>query len=57
MESNGCPGRVLISESPHTLLKEKYNNEFNFEENKKIEIATWKENIMSYYVNEKEYDE
>lgn len=41
MESNGQPGRILISESTKTKLEEYFKNEFIFTYNKDVTLANF----------------
>lgn len=54
MESNSTPGRILISEKTYNIIKDKYCDDFEFEENKGIEIPGSKESMLSYFAIEKE---
>lgn len=50
MESNSLPSQVLISERTYQLLQAKYDNEFNFEMNKMVELPISGEFVNSHFV-------
>lgn len=50
MESNGVPGRILISETTQNLISAKYNDEFHFEQNQDIDLPIFGEKMQSYFV-------
>jgi len=50
MESNGLPGRVLISEKTENIVSLRFSNEFFTEENKEIELPIFEEKMLSFFV-------
>ena len=50
MESNGKPGRVLVSERTENLIYSKYNDDFQFEHNQEIDLPIFGEKMESYFV-------
>ncbi len=57
MESNGLPGRVLVSEKTKNIISTKSAHEFNFEENQEIELPVFGEKMVSYFVYPKSLEE
>lgn len=58
MESNSLPSQVLISEKTYQLLQAKYDDEFNFEVNKMVELPISGEFMNSHFVTLKnEFEE
>lgn len=53
MESNGKPGAVNVSEKTKEILSTKFDEEFDFEDNKEIFISNINENIRSYFISKK----
>ena len=50
MESNGSPGRVLISEKTENIISSKFSYEFLTEENKEIDLPIFEEKMGSFFV-------
>lgn len=50
MESNGLPGRVLISEKTENIISSKFGYEFFTEENKEIDLPIFEEKMGSFFV-------
>lgn len=50
MESNGLPGRVMISERTENIVSAKFNKEFIFEQNQEIDLPIFGEKMQSYFV-------
>lgn len=50
MESNGLPGRVLISEKTESIISSKFSYDFHVEQNKEIELPIFGETMQSYFV-------
>ena len=57
MESNGSPGRVLVSEKTKNIISTKSAHDFNFEENIEIELPVFGEKMLSYFVYPKILEE
>ena len=50
MESNGLPGRVLISEKTENIISSKFEYEFFTEVNKEIDLPIFEEKMGSFFV-------
>ena len=50
MESNGMPGRVLISEKTKNIVSSKVSEDYTFEQNQEIDLPIFGEKMQSYFV-------
>lgn len=57
MESNGSPGRVLVSEKTENIISSKFSEQLKFEENKEIELPIFGEKMLSYFIFPKSLEE
>lgn len=53
MESNGTPGFVNVSEKTKNIIQTKFDDEFEFKENKSVYISNTGENIESFFILKK----
>lgn len=53
MESNGTPGFVNVSEKTKNIIQTKFDDEFEFKENKSVYISNTGENIESFFIFKK----
>ena len=52
MESNGKPGKILISENSMEILSTHYPLNYNFEEHKIVEFPKFsRTSIKTYFIN------
>lgn len=50
MESNGSPGRVLISEKTENIISSRFGGEFFTEQNQEIDLPIFEEKMGSFFV-------
>ena len=55
MESNGSPGKVMISEDTKKIIENNFPEEFYFEYSDEVMVKAAKRNFKSYFVY-KNYD-
>lgn len=57
MESNGMPGRILISENTQNIISNKYSDLFYSEENSEIDLPIFGEKMSSFFVYQNIYED
>jgi len=63
MESNGCMGKVNVSEDTKKFLENHFPNEYKFEENKVVELSNFKQEedgtslkVNSFFIEQGDFD-